>query len=361
MSQTVIKPALPRQQESGFVLVAVLALLVVLTLLASAVAVASMRAVSDAQTDLDAFDGELDTISTRDTVLFMFSTQRLTLGGLTVDDAKATPGPAADDEDIEGLAVMPVGNEIRLDNTTYAGIGNAHFSLQDGRGLLNPNMTTDFMRHSLYAQQKIPAEDWAGMDAKRLDYQDPDSLNRLGGAEAKEYTAAKLPIPSNRAVATPLEYRRILGWDKMLETMDDDQLLGMMSVDRNISINLNSAPASVLAMIPGMDAAQAERLVALRTQAPFVSLGQIRQTFTISPIADEAMTLFSSNSGNLSLWDKRQGRQRLLHWTMTPYDYGGRPWRINYEVTLPRGQQPDPDVVQPPASPFFTTQDQAGA
>ena len=356
-----IDSALKGRKESGFVLVAVLALLVVLTLLASAVAVASMRAVSDAQTDIDAFNGELDMISTRDTLLFMLSTQRMTLGGLTVDDAVATSGPSADDEDTEGLAVMPVGNEIRLDNTPYAGIGNAHFALQDGRGLLNPNMTADFMRHSLYAQQSIPSEDWAGLDAKRLDYQDPDSLNRLGGAEAKEYIAAGLPAPTNRVVATPLEYRRILGWDKVLGKMNDDQLLGMMSVDRNISINLNSAPASVIAMIPGMDSAQAERLVALRAQAPFVSLGQVRQTFPISPIADEAMTLFSSNSGNLSLWDKRLGRQRLSHWAMTPYDYGGRPWRINYEVTLPRGQQSDPDVVQPPASPFFTAQGKAGA
>ena len=151
-----IDSALKGRKESGFVLVAVLALLVVLTLLASAVAVASMRAVSDAQTDIDAFNGELDMISTRDTLLFMLSTQRMTLGGLTVDDAVATSGPSADDEDTEGLAVMPVGNEIRLDNTPYAGIGNAHFALQDGRGLLNPNMTADFMRHSLYAQQSIP-------------------------------------------------------------------------------------------------------------------------------------------------------------------------------------------------------------
>ena len=75
-----IDSALKGRKESGFVLVAVLALLVVLTLLASAVAVASMRAVSDAQTDIDAFNGELDMISTRDTLLFMLSTQRMTLG-----------------------------------------------------------------------------------------------------------------------------------------------------------------------------------------------------------------------------------------------------------------------------------------
>ena len=67
--------------QQGFVLVAVLALLVVLSLLAASVALASQRAVDEARQEREAFQGELDMLSTRDTVLFLAASQRITLEG----------------------------------------------------------------------------------------------------------------------------------------------------------------------------------------------------------------------------------------------------------------------------------------
>lgn len=349
----------PRPGQGGFVLVAVLALLVVLSLLAAAVAVASQRAVAEAQLELDAFQGELDMLSTRDTLLFLASTQRMTLGGLTVNEAASRRVVSADD-DIEGLEVMPVGDEIRLDATPYAGIGHALFSVQDGRGLFNPNWAGPALRQSFYDHLGAAAEDWASLDAKRLDYQDPDLLHRLGGAEAREYAAAGLPPPSNRPLASPMEFRRILGWDNLLENLTDDDLAGMLGVERNVVLNVNTAPAQVLALLPGVDRAMADRVVALRQQAPFTSLAQVQQLMPVRMGDEEGVTLFSNPSGNLILWDSRQGARRLIHWTMTPFDEQGRPWRIDYEVILPRGKQPDPGMAKPPATPLFPAPDAAG-
>jgi len=350
----------PRPGQQGFVLIAVLALLVVLTLLASSVALSSRRAVSEAQADADQFQGELDTLSTQQTLLFMMSTQRTTLAGLTVDQT-ASSRPIAADEDVEGMSAMPVGNEIRLDGTAYRGIGQAMFALQDGRGLISPNWAGDYLRQAFFRARKVPFEQWPGLEAKRLDYQDPDDLHRLNGAEEDEYRKAGLAPPINRPVATPLEFRRILGWNTLLSPMSDTELTSLFSVERSAILNINSAPAQVLAMLPGMDRDLAQRMVALRSSVPFTSLAAVRQLFPLDPAVEEGLTLFSSTSGNLTLWDSRQGSSLLTHWTMTPFDDQGRPWRIDYEVILPRGEHTDPALASTPATPLFTTQDQAGS
>lgn len=340
-------------------LVIVLALLVVLTLLAGIVASSGRQAVTEAQRTLDGFQGELDMLSTRETVLFMLSTQRKNLGGL-VADVTAPVTMAQLDADDDGVLELPTGTEIRLDGTPYAGLGDARFALQDDRGLVNLNWASGVMREAFYASRGVPPEQWGPLDAKRLDYQDPDSLHRLNGAEEDHYRRAGLPPPPNRTLATPLEFRRILQWGPMLEGLDDERLLGMLTLAPGSSINLNTASADVLALLPGMTPQEAERMIALRRQAPFTTVAQVQRTFPIPPILEDGLTLFPNVSGNLILWDRRFGVRRLSHWTLTALQPGGPPWRIDYEVILPRGKQSDEAVAGTPATPLLATQDTAG-
>jgi len=352
-------PGRLRSGDAGFVLVIVLMLLVVLTLLASAAGTAGSRAVASTQEEIDRFQGQLDMASTAETVRYMMVTQRTNLGGLSV--VQAPPATAAElDADTDGESALPLGNEIRLDGQPYAGIGNAVFAIQDDAGLLSPNWAQPAMLAAFFASRGAPATQWAELEAKRLDYQDPDSLHRLGGAEAGDYAEAGLPPPSNRTLATPLEFRRILQWSRLLEGMDDAQLLGTLSIERNAVLNVNTAPAGVLALLPGMDRANAERMVALRTLAPFRSTWKLAESFPIPPESVDALTLFSSRSVNLILWDRRLGGHRLVHWTSTPYDLAGIPWRTDYEVSLPNDPQSDRPVAEAPESPLFAPQDPGG-
>jgi len=326
-----------RHNNNGFVLVIVLALMVVLALLAAAVATSAERTIRAAQADSERFQAELDMASTRETILFMLSTQRQTLGGLTVaPDAIATLTMVDDDE---GFAVLPVGNEIRLDSSPYQGLGAARFALQDDRGLLSLNWAPPLRRIAFYKTLGVPQNRWAALDAKRLDYQDADDMHRLNGAEKDHYRRAGLPPPSNRTLATPLELRRIMDLGPLLAKMDDAQLLSMMTTARSISINLNTAPVEVLTLLPGLSQATAERMVQLRRTAPFVSVWQTQQTFGIASTFEDDLNLFSGRSGNLVLWNRHGGTRQLLHWTLTPsqIDVAPQPWRIDYEVTLPRG------------------------
>ena len=348
------------RREAGFVLVIVLAVLVVLAMLATATATSAGRAIQAAQADADRFQGELNMTGTRETLLFLLATQRLTVAGLTVNEADAQASPEMIMDDGEGFTRLPVGNEIRLDGTAYNGLGTARFALQDDRGLLSVNWVSPILRFAFYDSLGVPNDQWDGLDAKRLDYEDPDDLYRLNGAEKGQYRKAGMPPPSNHPLVTPLEFRRILGWDAMLARLDDTQLLSMLTLTRGGDININTAPSQVLALLPGMQPKNAARMVELRVVTPFLSAFQAQQDFGLSGELEGGLSLLAKPSGNLILWDHQSGTRRLLHWTLTPYEVGGPPWRIDYEVVLPRGNESDQAVVGSPSTPLFSTQDPAG-
>ena len=79
-----------RRRNGGFVLVLVLAMLVVLSLLAGSIAATTARLLEQARQREQAMQDELDMASTRANVLYLLATQRMTVGGLTVEQALRT-------------------------------------------------------------------------------------------------------------------------------------------------------------------------------------------------------------------------------------------------------------------------------
>lgn len=347
------------RREGGFVLVIVLTLLVVLSFLAAATATTAARAIAMAQADADRFQGELDMASTRETVLFMAATQRQTVAGITTGSASILATAAVTDTDVDGFNALPLGNEIRLDGTPYRGIGNAQFAVQDDGGLLSINWSGPAQNRAFLKSLGVPSDRWDALEAKRLDYQDPDDLHRLNGAEREQYEKAGMPAPANRTFSTPLELRRVLEWDKALAGRDDAHLLSTITLARSTRLNVNTAPLQVLELLPGMTSQHAQRLIEMRRVTPFLSVAQVQQSFGIA-VGEEWLTLFAIPSGNLILWDRHSGSRHLLHWTMTPMARAGPPWRIDYEVTLPRGAKSAPIIAGTPATPLFPAPDPSG-
>jgi len=343
------------------VLVIVLAVLVVLALLAAATATSAERAIRAAQADADRFKNELAMTGTQETLLLMLATQRQTVAGLTVNESDAKASLAMSLDDPDGFTALPVGNEIHLDGTPYRGLEDTRFALQDDRGLLSVNWAAPTLRQSLYRSLQIPSDQWDGLEAKLLDYQDPDDLHRLNGAEKDQYDKAGLPPPTNRTLATPLELRRVLGWNEALAGMDNAELLSLFTMTRGADLNINTAPAPVLALLPELTPENTARMVELRRTTPFLSTYQAQQDFGIGTTMEDGLALFAKPSGNLILWDQHSGARRLLHWTLTPFEVNGPPWRIDYEVILPRGNESDQAVVGSPSTPLFTSQDTTGS
>lgn len=343
----------------GFALVAVLVALTVITLLASAVALSTQRAVREASENADNFAADVAMTSTRDTLLFLINTQRQTYAGITVDRqvvwsaGQATASRPMNADDFGLPPTLPIGNEIRLDGRPYLGLGGARFSLQDDGGLFSPNWTFDLYRPGFFELLNIPPGDWASLEAKRLDYQDPDDLYRLGGAEAEQYRRAGLRPPTNRTLVTPLEVRQIMGWNDMLADRDDGAVLSLLTTSRNIMVNVNTAPIDVLRTLPGVDETVAKRIVALRESTPYMLGWQFLDTFDI-PLDELApIGLLATGNGTLRLWHNAGGPIRVVHWTLTPTDEGGRPWRIDYELVLPRDDISNDTPARAVASPLL--------
>jgi general secretion pathway protein K len=345
----------PASDSRGFVLVAVLILLVVLALLATGVATTAERAVREAANDQERFHAELDMVSTQETLLVMLSTHRRTIAGLRPHYAAAAIATGELDENPTDW--LPAGDEIRMDGRTYAGLGHIHFALQDDRGQLSVNWAPVAIRHAAYAALGAPVEQWARLDDIRLDYQDDDDLRRLDGAEADEYRALGLPPPANRPLTSPLELRQLPEWRELLTPLDDEAVLRRFSVTREVSVNLNTAPVDVLAALPGMDRVNAERLVALRELAPIASIAAAQREVPLNPALEEFFNLYANSHGHLIVWDSRQGIRRMARWTLMTLGNTRRPWRIDYEVILPRGDSDDQLAAEPTQAALFAKED----
>jgi general secretion pathway protein K len=322
----------------GFVLVLVLAMLVILSILAGTVAAVSQR-LRDQELDRKRLeDAEIDLASTKATLVYLLLTQRMTFGGLTVDERMVL---TEDEQAMQGgsdrpISLFPVGNEIALDGRAYAGLGSTAFALQDDRGLLGVNWTLPQFMERWWAQLDYTTTPAPTLANLLLDYQDEDDLYRLNSAERRDYLREGRAPPLNLPLATPLELRLVKGWDKALAGLDDDRLLRTLTVARMPAINVNTAPVEVLQVLPGIDAGTAERIVARRALAPFTHLSAFHGFIGGVVAEEDRLSLYPSDSGTMRLWAPLGGGVHTVHWTLTPWDDGGRPWREDYGLTLPQ-------------------------
>lgn len=346
----------PVRAQGGFILLIVIAMLVVLVLLATAVATVSDRVRHDQQLADSRLQGELDAASTRATVLYLLGTQRFTFAGLTVDDqVKLTAFEQSEEKAGEQVASnMPIGNELRLDSTLYEGLGTSVFALQGDGGRLSVNWSNPAVLQNWLIRLKVPVEQQGPLFAKLLDYQDPDDLFRLNGAEAEQYQAAGRPPPPNRPLATPLELRRVMGWGKALASLDDQQLLNTMTTSRSAQICINTAPASILSLLPGVTPKMAQRVVDMRRLQAFYQDSAVYELLPTLPQGDDLVGLHPGGSGTLALWPADGSSGWLIHWTVTPFDDGGQPWRIDYELRFPARPRHGRTPALEPATPLLS-------
>lgn len=332
-----VQPRYAPGKARGFVLIMVIGMLVVLLILASVAAVTVNRVRVDQLREDEQSRGLLGMQSTRATLLYLLATQRMTFGGLTVDDQMRL---SADEKEMqtEGeapISNMPVGNEIRLDDSLYEGLDGSELAIQDDRGRINVNWSNQVVLQRWLDRLGVPAEQRGALYASLLDYQDPDDLYRINGAEALQYQEKRLPPPPNRPLISPQELRNVMGWGKVLAPLDSLQLLDQVSVSRDGQVSVNSAPVDVLDLLPGVSRAMAERVVALRNVQPISDEATLYALLPTVPPENDFVSLHPGLSGTLALWPKPGAAGWLTHWTLTPFDDGGRPWRIDYEIRFP--------------------------
>jgi type II secretory pathway component PulK len=347
-----------QRHAQGFVLVLVLAMLVVLSLLAGSIAGVTARLRDQAQFRQTRLRDSIDIASTRATVMYLLNTQRMTIGGLTVD-RRVSFGESGvrmiqSDEDL--MSSLPIGNEIAMDGRTYRGLRAVRFALQDERGLFGVNWSPPWALQRLLDQAKVPSKTPPQTLINRLlDYQDPDDLYRLNSMEAEGYVAAGLPPPTNHRLATPMELFRVVGWSQALQFLTPSQLSDVVSLEDTSVINVNTAPVRVLMTLDGMTPELVDRIVARRKVQPFLTETAFFEFLGMRTRAEDGVAVYPAASGTLKLWSANGGQVGLVHWTLTPLEDGQPPWREDYEL-IQSQYRPEGDTVYPVASRLFPQQ-----
>ncbi|MBW1712145.1 MAG: general secretion pathway protein GspK [Deltaproteobacteria bacterium] len=120
-----------------------------------------------------------------------------------------------------------------------------------------------------------------------LDWLDPDSETRTGGAEAREYSELGQKIaPRNGPLLDIREIGLIKGFDQDLLQGEEERpgLLELVSAFGGPRINVNTAPAFVLrALDTGMRESLVKGVIELREERPIRKLTELRGLVGMSP------------------------------------------------------------------------------
>lgn len=292
--------------QRGFVLVATLWILAVITIAASYFAERASRSIELARQKQETSEQLVDFANTRADILFRMGTTPITLAGLGSQPA------------------------IALDDRPYRGSGKDIVRLQDNRGLLNLNFPQQNMISRLLGQLGVPVGKRDAMIDALLDYTDSDDLRRLNGAEASEYAALGLPPPPNDWLASPYQLRNIIGWRDQPGLWENQRLLRFVTTSRVLGLNPNTAPLEVLASLPGGTREAAAAIVKMRSEKPLQSSGQLAGIST-GALDPDFLLLHPSDSIRITHQSKTIPWAVQYAVMLTPRSEIA-PWRVDYYV-----------------------------
>jgi general secretion pathway protein K len=277
---------------------------------------------------------DLSAYSTQQAVLYLLATRRLSIGGLPVAPDLRDYAPHLVADDMAAVSLWPRGDELRLDDTVYRGLGAASFSLQDSAGLVSPNYRlseASALLNSLASAEQVPV-----LVDQLLDYLDDDDLRRLQGAESDAYRERAVAGPANRRLLTAEELLAIPAWRDLLMPAGSSVAggpLSLFSAFRYTPLNLNTAPVEVLAALPGMSRQAADALVAERRLVPLSGLGRVRFLTQSMLAADpDDVIFYPSRFLRLRIWPGPGTQVIETVLELSPTNPEGTPWRIHKRI-----------------------------
>ncbi len=311
--------------QQGFILVAVLVLLTVLTVGAALFALWVERRLTVAFDNQKQRQLALDVLSSRNALLYLFSTHPMHPQGLLFKETGARSASALSSDPAD-VAL------IRLDDRPYQGYGDCVFSIQDEAGLSTVNFFVRYRLSTLLGILKVPYADRGPLMAKLLDYQDGNDLLHLHGAERKQYVDAGLPSPPNRQLFNPWETAAVYDWPAHLSI---PQLARMTTVSNAGAINVNTATAETIQALPGLTLADANNILRFREQYPITGIRQLELILgKRMDHLDMEIMFIPSLAQRLTFWDAARHRAKELHILLTPFSEHGSPWIIDTPVTF---------------------------
>lgn len=138
-------------------------------------------------------------------------------------------------------------------------------TIRDESAKIDINSAHDDLLRSLFRYGGLSEQEITQLLDAVLDWRDEDSLRRANGAEAAEYSAARLSYgPTNTRFQTLSELRQVLGMTEPLYR----RIAGLITVySGQTGINSMIASREVLLALPGVNSEQVDSYIATREAA----------------------------------------------------------------------------------------------
>ncbi|MCE2724579.1 MAG: general secretion pathway protein GspK [Burkholderiales bacterium] len=232
---------------------------------------------------------------------------------------------------------------LATDGRRYKLTDTLSITVQDERGLLAINTLDEKTLLRLLDSFGIPVENQPRLIDSLLDYIDADDLKRLNGAEKAEYARMNKLPPTNDFLRTRQQLQEVASWDDLFNRLRsvgqtnnpgvESRFIDLFSTSRHSGLNLNSAPAAVLYVVPGLDRTKISALIDQRRARAFTSIAQLAP-FTTGPIDSDYLSLFGANDLRVVLYKAELPFLLECQLSITPGDTD-RPTRLKMCVRRP--------------------------
>lgn len=320
MKQAILKP-------DGFVLVATLWLVASLGLLAAYIDGLAGANVDRAIESRETISIRLDQLSTEATLLYLLSSNRVNHRGFILDRQQRFSRLYPEELPSTG------DGELWVTDQAYIGLGSSLFSVQDETGLVSINMPATQHFSKLLEYAGVDRSDAVVLIARIQDYIDSDSELSLNGAEKFDYERTGQPPPSNWLFSTPIEVKRVLGFDELVSPAQWHRIRPLLTTRPQGGYNFNTMAPELVGAMLDLDQAAVDAFVAARWERSIRSMQQLRSvTGRNLAIDPESMVLMPGRAFRISLWQSGARDRQLLGFRLTPF--GERtPWRKDYQYS----------------------------
>lgn len=222
---------------------------------------------------------------------------------------------------------------LRMDGRWHVLPDGSWVAVQDHRGLLSVNaLIRDDLLRLLVREGLEPQRAQAWLDVLQ-DYQDPDSLHRVNGAEREHYEQLSLPAPRNDWLFSLRELNLMPLWRD--EPALVERLQRLMHTAINNQFNPNTAPEAVLqARLPELGDAQYASLLALRRADALEDVRRLPAQLGLR-VDEDSTLLVPGFSSRITVWAPGMPMAHDYNFRVTPAGEGG-PWTVLEQQPAPR-------------------------
>jgi type II secretory pathway component PulK len=224
----------------------------------------------------------------------------------------------------DNAGLMVTNESFATDNRPYKVSASATLRVQDERGLIGINVLDDKLLIKFFSSLGIPSNQHMQLLDGLRDYIDPDDLKHLNGAEKNDYIAAKLAPPTNDFLRSREQLMDVMAWRQIFASLNRldsetaqqsnvsslqdvpqvsgirDRFLSLFSTAKHFGINANTAPATVLSLLPGLNPARINALIDQRRARQFNNLAELIP-FANGPLDEELIGLVGSDTWRVTI------------------------------------------------------------